>query len=233
MVHFSSEITAQALVSFVVGAVSGAGGFAGLKAYFVRARLRYTTNAIDLVNSTDPNHRSAVEKVLTSQGIATSLTEIRWINLGRRSAKDVVIEVLIPTGFSGYRMSPVDPKSLLASWSIDESESEDGHRLGLRQDVLLPHVPCRLVIEHASGGTPVTTKFIYRDEVLRESSEADSASIPVVEMAGVAIFCTIATLITAFLNLDEFVIGAGVGGMAALWGGVFAYGVLRFIAPRR
>src|ERR1700750_1542452 len=147
IIGFALDITSQAIVTFCVGLVSGAGGFAGIKRYIDRPKVRMRVNSFDLIQTDNEEQRERIERVLREQGLATSVTEVEWKNVGRSSAKNLALEVVVPSGYIGYRMSPSDPQTLAAPWAVDERSTNDGHRIQIRQDLLVPNVHCTLLIE--------------------------------------------------------------------------------------
>ncbi|HEX6751017.1 MAG TPA: hypothetical protein VF092_27255 [Longimicrobium sp.] len=230
MVKFVSDITAQAIVTFAVGLVSGAGGFAGIKAFLLRPKVRYATHSVDLVNSVDPAHKQRVEAILSEQGLATALTEIVWRNTGRRSARALVLEVLTKTGYVGYQITPTDPNATATAWTLEESDSTDGHRLRIRQETLFPNSMCKLTVEHHLSGCLPEVTFFHGDRIVSETTGPgeDNLTVPgVLVTLGAMGFVLMGFLMLLFPG-DDFI----EGGAAALLITATVFGIAYWLKKR-
>lgn len=148
MIGFALDVTTQAVVTFFVGLLSGAGGFAGIKTYVLRPRVQFRSYTHNLVRSRSRLQQDHLEKVLQEQGLPTAVTEVSWQNTGKRAAKALVLEIVVPSKFFQFHMDPDDSGSVVSPWSAEESKTGDGHKLKLHQALLLPNSHCKLTLEH-------------------------------------------------------------------------------------
>lgn len=207
---FALDITTQSLVTFVVGIVSGAGGFAGIKSYFLRPKLKHRARDYNLVRASTLERQERIEKILREQSLPTSFTEIKWKNFGRRPARHVEIEVLVPRGYIGHHVSPSDPETITGPYTVSEAPVKEGHRVQLRQEFLVPKKLYTLTIEYDSPEVEPEVRFLEDHREVPDSDEEreNSATDTLILLA------MIVTVLLALVGLNSLLFSSNAQGNA-------------------
>lgn len=125
-----------------IGALGGAGGLATIYGFLVRARVYSGWGSWSVVQMGSPKQRDAVEQTLDKAQLPLRVVEVVWCNVGRRDARDVVVDVEVPGAYRGYEMSP-DKRDVAAGWNA--RTLPDGV-LRIEQGRLRPKTECTLTV---------------------------------------------------------------------------------------
>lgn len=172
---FEIQIPTQAVVTFLVGLVSGAGGFAGIKSYLVRPKLRRRTHSYDFLSEgRGEEYQKAIKDVLGKHRVPAAVTKIQWKNIGRRPAKNIALEVVVPKGYVGYKVDPEDDQTITGPYSVVvKSLQSRGDKILLKQELLIPQASYTLTVEHDGTGLPPSIKFLEDGRDVGESDFDD------------------------------------------------------------
>jgi len=125
-----------------VGALTGAGGLATIYGFLVRARVYAGWGSFSVVQMGSPKQRATVEQTLDQAQLPLRVVEVVWCNVGRRDARDVVVDVEVPGTYRDFEMAP-DKRDVAAGWSA--RRLPDG-TLRIEQDRLRPKTECTLTV---------------------------------------------------------------------------------------
>jgi hypothetical protein len=129
-----------------IGVLGGAGGLAGISRFVTRARVYSGWGSWSVVQMGSPKQRATVEQTLDQEQLPLHVVEVVWCNVGRRDAKDLVVDVEVPGTFRDFEMSP-DKRDVAAAWNA--RRLPDGV-LRIEQDRLRPKTECTLIVGYGA-----------------------------------------------------------------------------------
>lgn len=161
------EFTSPDSLSLIIGALAGIGGLATIHHFVVRPRVYSRNRSWDVVQSADPGRKKRTEQVLANQRMPTATLELLWWNEGRRSAKDIVLDVEVPGVIWEWEMSPKNANDVAAPWTVlnDPRLSGEPARLRIQQPQLRPRTYCKLLVGwHPDGSSKAPKVRIYQGD---------------------------------------------------------------------
>lgn len=125
-----------------IGVLGGAGGLAGISRFFTRARVYAGWGSWSVVQMGSTKQRATVEQTLDHAQLPLRVVEVVWCNVGRRDARDLVVDVEVPGDYRDFEMSP-DKRDVAAGWNA--RRLPDGG-LRIEQNRLRPKTECTLTV---------------------------------------------------------------------------------------
>lgn len=117
---------------WVIALLAGGGGFALIHRAWVRPKVFLKADSWRLVPIRDDPRHSRAERVLQEQGLPTAVFEVKWWNAGRRTAKEIDVELRTSGEVVDISVSP-SADDLEAPWKLvkapEDYEDTDGLRI--------------------------------------------------------------------------------------------------------